>query len=168
MRLFVAINLPIAIAEYIGTLQQQFLSDGLRLTHEFHLTLRFLGQADREIVHKRLEGLRFRSFQCELSQIGGTRHVIWLSIKAEQGLYDLQRDVRHLLRGIGEEDDRRFTAHVTLARLKHFRGKISSIFVEPLFVEPLSWSVKEFFLIKSELSPEGSHYFILHSYLAHS
>jgi 2'-5' RNA ligase len=126
MRLFVALDLPWEVKEQLSDIS--FNLDGARWvpTDNFHLTLRFIGEASRlqaEEIDLALATLRGRSFTFSLSGLGwfekaGRASALWVGVERNEQLTRLQAKVETALHRIGlPPDRRRFTPHVTLARM---------------------------------------------------
>lgn len=176
MRLFIAINLPGEVQEYLQRLQGEVL--GLvderqaRLTcpRDFHLTLKFLGDVEEEQAEKIKEKLRGMetgvsgSFNLQLGEIGffGSPRmpkVIWVGILESQALMELQKRVESAMTLLGfPKEDRSFAAHLTLARVKFCRQPDLTERVKQIQTEAPEFNVKEFALMQSFLSSQGAKY----------
>jgi 2'-5' RNA ligase len=95
----------------------------------YHITLRFIGDVDGrtadEIVD-RLDRIDRPEFQMRLDGIGsfGSKkpHSIWAGVTPSPEMYALQAEIERICQRIGlPPDPRKFTPHVTLARLKSSR-----------------------------------------------
>jgi 2'-5' RNA ligase len=95
----------------------------------YHITLRFIGDVDGrtadEIV-ERLDRIDRPEFQLRLEGIGsfGSKkpHSIWAGVSPSPEMYALQGEIERICQRIGlPPDPRKFTPHVTLARLKYSR-----------------------------------------------
>jgi len=126
MRLFVALDLPWEIKEELSDLSFNLIGARWVPTDNFHLTLRFIGEASRlqaEEIDLALATLRGRSFAFALSGLGwfekaGRVSALWVGIERNENLAKLQAKVESALYRIGlPPDRRRFTPHVTLARM---------------------------------------------------
>ncbi|MDE8348227.1 MAG: RNA 2',3'-cyclic phosphodiesterase [Acidocella sp.] len=126
MRLFVALDLPWEVKEQLSDLT--FNMPGARWvpTDNFHLTLRFIGEANRlqaEEIDHALASLRGRGFAFSLSGLGwfekaGRVSCLWAGVERNEHLTKLQAKVETALHRIGMPPDRRrFTPHVALARM---------------------------------------------------
>jgi 2'-5' RNA ligase len=126
MRLFVALDLPWEIKEELSDLSFNLIGARWVPTDNFHLTLRFIGEAGRlqaEEIDLALATLRGRSFAFSLSGMGwfekvGRVSALWVGVERNENLAKLQAKVESALYRIGlPPDRRRFTPHVTLARM---------------------------------------------------
>lgn len=126
MRLFIALDLPWAIKRDLGGLA--FNLPGARWVPEenFHLTLRFIGETNRlqaEEIDHALNALNGRGFVFSLSGVGwfeknGRVNTLYAGVERNEALLKLQTKIETALhRGGLVLDRRRFTPHVTLARL---------------------------------------------------
>jgi 2'-5' RNA ligase len=126
MRLFVALDLPWEVKEELSDLSFNLTGARWVPTDNFHLTLRFIGEASRlqaEEIDLALATLRGRSFAFSLSGLGwfeknGRVSALWAGVERNENLTRLQAKVETALHRIGlPPDRRRFTPHVTLARM---------------------------------------------------
>ncbi len=126
MRLFVALDLPWETKEELSDLS--FPLPGARWvpTDNFHLTLRFIGEANRlqaEEIDHALASLRGRSFSFTLGGLGwfekyGRVNTLYVGVERNADLARLQSKVENALLRVGlPPDKRKFTPHVTLARM---------------------------------------------------
>lgn len=172
-RLFVALSIPEAVSDALSRLQNGLEGARWQPIENFHLTLAFIGEADRHGVNDALEALsdiNAPSFDVRLSGVDffGDRkpRAVWAGAEASSGLLHLQKKVETALRQKGFDLERRkFTPHVTLAYLRGARRDdvASYCTVNGLFSAP-QFSVDEFHLYSSQLGGEASHYEIEASY----
>lgn len=126
-RLFTALAVPPeiahALAPYRGGLE------GARWIEaaDYHVTLRFLGDVGRPVAEDLLEALAEMRPRDPLpvsleglGAFGGDRpRALYASVAASPDLLDLQAEQERLVRRVGlAPERRRFTPHVTLARLR--------------------------------------------------
>ncbi|MBB5372778.1 MAG: RNA 2',3'-cyclic phosphodiesterase [Acidocella sp.] len=126
MRLFVALDLPWEVKEELSDLSCNLPGARWVPTDNFHLTLRFIGEANRlqaEEIDFALASLRGRSFEFSLSGLGwfeknGRVNTLYVGVERNADLARLQAKVETALNRCGlAPDKRRFTPHVTLARM---------------------------------------------------
>lgn len=126
MRLFVALDLPWDVKQDLGDLSCNL--PGARWVPEenFHLTLRFIGEANRlqaEEIDHALNALNGRGFAFSLSGVGwfeknGRVNTLYAGVERNEALLKLQAKIETALHRVGLSlDRRRFTPHVTLARM---------------------------------------------------
>jgi len=135
IRTFIAVKLPRAIQEKIGTLQDKFKNPQDKITwtnpYNIHITLKFLG----DIISSRIAHIEkiisdtarnYRSFEISIYGIGtfpkiGQPHIIWAGIRnGKDELNNLYTAVIDNLKKIGySKQKREFTPHLTLGRIKH-------------------------------------------------
>ena len=126
MRLFVALDLPWEVKEELSDLSCNLPGARWVPTDNFHLTLRFIGEANRlqaEEIDLALASLRGRSFEFSLSGLGwfeknGRANTLYVGVERNEDLARLQTKVETALNRCGlAPEKRRFTPHVTLARM---------------------------------------------------
>jgi RNA 2',3'-cyclic 3'-phosphodiesterase len=125
-RLFTGLELPGAVVGQFALLRGGIVGARWLEPEDYHITLRFIGDIDaraaRDIAEilgdiRRPKALvRFE----ELSWFGGDKpRAIVAKVKADPALMDLQAEQERRLRRIGiEPETRKYTPHVTLARLR--------------------------------------------------
>jgi 2'-5' RNA ligase len=170
MRLFVAIEIPDNIKEYLSKIQEKICinSDKIRFVNkaQIHLTLKFLGEVQPNIaeeVKNSLKKITFSSFSAYLDRIGVFPseeyiRVIWVGLKPEKPILELQKNVDEILKKLFKKE-KNFKAHVTLARVKFINNKEE--FIERLkniTIENKKIEINNFKLVKSTLTPQGPIY----------
>ena len=130
IRLFVALPLPTHQCQRLRTLRS-----GVRGAHwteeaNLHITLQFIGEVREPEVAEitaALSSVEAEKFDLTLSGVGhfGSHKNIrslWVGIQNSHALYSLQKKIESVLTraGIGL-DTRKFSPHITLARLKYAR-----------------------------------------------
>lgn len=126
-RLFIALEIP-----RDATLSLSLLRGGLPGARwvdveNYHLTLRFIGDVEGPVadeIASALDRVRRPSFPLTLSGVGAfgqkKPHAVWAGVAASPDLYALQAEIERICQRIGlAPDPRKFTPHVTLARLKN-------------------------------------------------
>ena len=125
-RLFSGIEIPSTLADGLSLMSGGV--DGARWINaeSFHITLRFIGDIDDATANDVVAALRAtagESFSLRLSGMGsfGSRkpRSIWAGLETSAALNDLQARQERACQMIGlPPDGRKFTPHVTLARLR--------------------------------------------------
>ncbi|MFH1012721.1 MAG: RNA 2',3'-cyclic phosphodiesterase [Candidatus Peregrinibacteria bacterium] len=169
MRLFISIPLPPSLQSYCKKLQRQF--PHLKVTEDFHLTLQFLGDGIPEdrvpAIIDKLSNISFRPFPITLGDavpFGNPKepHGVWIECKVTPPLQTLADHVRAAMGNVGYLPDKPFRAHVTLGRYKKGPPHVP----KPVPGEPHEFTVGEFTLVQSHLSPSGPRHQILKAFTA--
>jgi RNA 2',3'-cyclic 3'-phosphodiesterase len=126
-RLFTAIDLPEEVRDAIADIGRDLPGARLVPKEQLHLTLRFIGDTDEAAytaVRSALKNVHGAPFALALGGVGHFppgRHprVLWVGINGCAPLLTLQREVELALVRAGiPADERPFSPHLTLARLK--------------------------------------------------
>jgi 2'-5' RNA ligase len=125
-RLFTALELPDAVVDELMLARGGVVGARWLEAEDYHVTLRFIGDIDARAAHDVAETLgdirrpkaivRFEG----LSWFGGDKpRAIVAKVRADPALMDLQAEQERRLRRIGlDPETRKYTPHVTLARLR--------------------------------------------------
>jgi 2'-5' RNA ligase len=125
-RLFTGLELPDSVVGQLALARGGVVGARWLKPEDYHITLRFVGDIDAGAAHDIAETLgdirrpkAFVRFD-GLSWFGGGKpRAIVAKVKADPALMDLQAEQERRLRRIGlEPETRKFTPHVTLARLR--------------------------------------------------
>ncbi|QGY05018.1 RNA 2',3'-cyclic phosphodiesterase [Methylobacterium mesophilicum SR1.6/6] len=126
-RLFTGLAVPPAIADALKTYQGGLPGARWIEPGDFHVTLRFLGDIEATVADDVVEALAemrprpaLRVTLDGLGIFGGDKpRALYAAVVPEASLMDLQAEQERLVRRAGVEPERRkFTPHVTLARLR--------------------------------------------------
>ncbi len=182
IRCFVAIEIDDAIKSELSSVIEELkpFGTGIRWVRpeNLHLTLKFLGEVSEERIpkiEKVLEVVAAQSRPFSL-RVRGTGtfpekkrpRVIWAGIEDSEKLFQLQKAIEKALSGLGfKEEQREFTGHITLGRVKEFldQQRLLSILLRFKEKEFGIINVKEFSLMKSELRPDGARYERIRRYM---
>jgi 2'-5' RNA ligase len=181
VRLFVAINLPPETRRDVvaATEPLRDAAPELAWVREplIHLTLKFLGEQPAEMVsqlQQSIDGVvaRHRELIMEMEGVGAfpnfrRARVVWLGIMPEARLELLHHDLEVACERLGfEVDGRPFRPHLTLARVKHGLGEPAARALSRAAKTVdfrTEFVVRSIDLMRSELSPHGSTYTVLHA-----
>ncbi len=128
MRLFVAIDLPESVKERLALLCCGLPGARWVDPDQIHLTLRFIGEVDGGLFRDIRDVLATTEGECfslQLSGIGffpprGKPRVIWAGLQRNESLLKLRNRMESRLVDLGlEPEGRKFSPHITLARLKN-------------------------------------------------
>lgn len=155
-RMYLAVRPPPEVVDIISDLPTVALR-GVRYTRrdQWHITMRFLGDVERNDALGALAGLQAPTATVTLGpevQLLGTRVVI---VPAD-GLDQVARAVNESFAEIGEPNTREFAGHLTLARLKGQPLRDPSV-VSVLGAQiSATFSVETVELWKSEVTQDGA------------
>ena len=167
MRLFAGIALPDEVAPSLAALQAGVPGARWQTREQPHLTLRFIGKVDgrdRVAIDDALALISAPAFSLELKGVGsfgGRRpHALWAGVAANDALLHLQRKIESALQRIGlEADGRKYTPHVSLAKLKGTQnGHVVDFLTDHALYASVPFAVNGFILYSSLLTPNGSIY----------
>lgn len=174
-RTFIAIDLPREAINEIKRIQDLVKKKTL-VTGKFtepenlHLTLKFLGEITEEQIEevkKRLDEIKIPLFEGRLSELGvfspNFIKIIWVKFGGG-GVFELQKEVDDKLNGLFKPEER-FMSHITIARVKYVSDKKSFLeYLSSIKIKDIKFPVKNFYLMKSELTPNGPVYSELGKY----
>jgi RNA 2',3'-cyclic 3'-phosphodiesterase len=171
MRLFVAINLPEEIGNYLRSVQEQLPDAEMNLTKDFHLTLQFLGEVSADqameiksaLYHVFMPHLKFKLGKIGVFKSRDEIKVVWTGLECPEELMRVKSEVEEQLAPIGFFNDKLFKPHLTLARVKSCGQDFEKELGE-IEVMEREFEVDTFELMESCLSPSGAKYEILETY----
>jgi|SRR5579875_1149211 len=164
LRLFVGIALPPEIK-----LSLSLLANGLPGAKwvdpgNYHLTLRFIGEIDEgqaEDVDAGLHQIRAPRLDLTLATVGhfGLRQ-LWVGVERNDALHHLHAKIESALTRLGfPPEERRYTPHVSLARLKGTsESRLQAYLSEHALYRAPPFRVEKFSLIASYLTKSGAIY----------
>jgi 2'-5' RNA ligase len=176
IRTFIAISLPDSVLQAIGKAQDTLRGSRLDIRwvrkEAIHLTLKFLGDIDRDDVGK-IEASMGRAtkgvppFTLQGKAVGvfpdlRRARVIWTGVWGDiQALFAAQRDLESHLEDLGfPKENRPFKGHLTLGRVK---GRLDSAKLREALeglrdFQTESFVVQSLVLFQSTLGPQGAVY----------
>jgi 2'-5' RNA ligase len=185
MRLFVALEIPVAVRDNLAALIMELRDLSAKVgdkrprwvrRENLHVTLKFIG----EVSPEKLEGIRgalsaIRSdAPVEIKFLGlgffpNDQHprVLWAGLEVSANLPSLAGDIDGALETQGIARERRaFTPHLTLARIEPpgLHEKLCAAIQKNEARDFGSFQAREFRLIESKLKPSGAEYTTLASY----
>jgi len=126
-RLFTALEIPRDAALSLSLLRGGLPGARWIDVENYHLTLRFIGDVEGHVadeIANALDRIDRPSFQMTLSGVGAfggkKPHAVWAGVSASPDLTGLQGEIDRICQRLGlPADPRKFTPHVTLARLRN-------------------------------------------------
>lgn len=167
-RLFIAVDLPEEASESLQALSFGIPGAKWIRPEQLHLTVRFIGDVDGGLFHDIrdiLAGVEAGPFSLQLKGVGcfpprGAPRVLWVGLEKSEELHRLRRkiDTRLLQAGL-EPEGRKFSPHITLARLKNSPvQKIMNFLAGNNLFRLAPFQVEDFKLYSSTLTPKGAHH----------
>lgn len=140
----------------------------------YHITLRFIGDVDRQTANDVADSLdrlsnsmRFSVRLTHLGTFGGDKpRALFAGVEPSEELTRLQAAQERVLQRTGlAPEGRKFVPHVTLARLRGGQpAEVARFIAEAGRFEPLSFPVGRFVLYSSKDSVGGGPYVVEQSY----
>lgn len=172
-RLFVGIDIPSAIKSRLLSLSGGVPGARWQSEDQIHLTLRFIGDVETPLaddIVRSLSAITFDAFDIRLSgvgQFGDKRpHVLWAGVEENPSLRRLAAKVENNLQRTGlNPETRKYTPHVTLARLKNPpRQRVLQFLSNNGLFQSSAFLISEFHLYESHLAGAGAIYQIATSF----
>ncbi|MCA9707903.1 MAG: RNA 2',3'-cyclic phosphodiesterase, partial [Myxococcales bacterium] len=168
MRLFLGIDLPSAIDDHLALVGGGIPRARWEDRDKLHVTLRFIGEVDggtKRQLEQAIEGVRLAPFTLSIAGVGcfpprGKPRILWAGIDGAGPLHELHAKLERALAGAGlPPEGRRYTPHVTLARLGDAPPrKVAEFITHHALLRTAPFLVDSFQLYSSVLSPRGSKY----------
>ncbi len=176
MRLFIAIEIPPDVKKGMAEVQARLKGAGVDAgwtrAEGIHLTLKFLGEIPEAKVPDIMNALRGAAsgagrFRIEVGGVGTfpnpkNARVVWTGVSGDiEMLARLQAAVEDAMARLGmKREDRPFTPHLTLGRIKYIRSQENwlSALGEIKDIKLSGFDVGAASLMKSELKREGAVY----------
>ena len=172
-RLFAGLEIPAEISQRLANLRGGLPGARWIDPENYHVTLRFIGDIDgisaNEIADlmSRVERKPFPVTIRGLSTFGGNKpRAIVASVEPSKPLLELQAELERLVRRCGlEPEGRKFTPHVTLARLRDSSCRDVADYLSVRGYFPAqTFTAAHFTLFSSRASTGGGPYLVEDSY----
>jgi RNA 2',3'-cyclic 3'-phosphodiesterase len=175
-RIFTGVEIPAEVAHSLALLRGGIHGARWIDPENYHLTLRFIGDVDDAVardVAQVLGGISRRAFDIALNgldQFGGKKpRAVFAAVAGNGPLAELQAEHERILQRLGlPPEPRKFTPHITLARLRDASSRevADYLAVRGAFKTP-PFPVKRFVLFSSRASTGGGPYVIEAAYPLH-
>ena len=191
MRLFTAIPLPDSVRGELAVIQPQHPDIRLTPESQLHLTLRFIGETDKNRTRRILKALShvsFRPFEITLMGTGcfpspAAPSILWVGVRYHPILRELYDGMQEELYRSGiSNENRSYHPHVTLGRIRkaHKTNSEAKVDMEKLPLEQVldqffngessdfqvTFPVDRFSLYHSRLHSGGAIHHCLQEYMA--
>ena len=168
-RLFVAIELPIAVKQHLSLLLCGVPGAKWVEPGHMHITVRFIGEVDGgalEDIVGALSRVKVGPFQIHLKGVGHfpprqDPQTLWVGVEKSEGLSLLRSRVESALARAGLRRERRkFHPHVRLAHLKNSKlSKVATFLSQHALFEIAPFEANEFCLYSSQLGSNGAFHY---------
>jgi 2'-5' RNA ligase len=172
-RLFTGVEIPSDIGQSLSLLRGGLPGARWIDPQNYHLTLRFIGDVDDMVAHEvasmlgRVKRGAFELHMEGLTSFGGRKpRAVVATVAPAQPLLEVQAEHERLMQRIGlEPEGRKFTPHVTLARLRESSSRQVADYLSArgLF-RTSTFQVSRFVLFSSRTSVGGGPYVVEASY----
>ena len=172
-RLFTGLEIPSDIGQALSTLRGGLPGARWIDPENYHLTLRFIGDVDDTTAHEvasllgRVKRGAFDLHMEGITSFGGKKpRAVVASVSPAQALLDVQAEQERLMQRIGlEPEGRKYTPHVTLARLREASSRdVADYLAARGFFRTSPFKVSRFVLFSSRNSVGGGPYVVEASY----
>ena len=171
-RLFTGLEIPSALAQELSMMRGGLSGARWIDVENYHLTLRFIGDIDDGLadeVDEMLAQIRRRPFTVTLEGLdafGGEKpRAIVAKVQHSAPLMELQAEQERMMRRIGiPPEPRRFTPHITLARLRQASPRAVADYLGTRGFLTRKFEADSFLLYSSRDSVGGGPYVIEASY----
>lgn len=168
-RLFTALEIPHDAARALSLMRGGIPSARWIDTQNYHITLRFIGDVESRLAYEiagTLGNISRSPFQISLNQVGqfgGKKpHSIWAGVTPVAEMALLQADIERLCQRLHcAPDPRKFTPHVSLARLRNTPAlEVASYLSSHGGFMTKPFTVARFVLLSSRESVGGGPYVV--------
>ena len=166
-RLFTGLEIPKAVGESLSFLRGGLPGARWIDPENYHVTLRFIGDVDDDIAQEiawLLGKVRRKDFELRLDGLqsfGGRKpRAVIAAVAPSQSVMELQAEHERLLRRVGlDPEARKYTPHVTLARLRDTSSfEVAEYLSARAAFRSPPFSVSRFVLFSSRASTGGGPY----------
>ncbi len=172
-RLFTALEIPADVGQTLSFLRGGLPGARWIDPENYHLTMRFIGDVDADVANEaasilsRVNRAGFDLRLDGLSSFGGKKpRALVANAVAIPALIELQAEHDRLLQRVGlEPEGRKYTPHVTLARLRESSSRqVADYLAERGSFRSMTFSIRRFVLFSSRASVGGGPYVVEEAY----
>ena len=172
-RLFTAIEIPADVTRMLTFMRGGLPGARWIDAENYHLTLRFIGDIDVTVaqdVASMLDRVNRSAFELRLdglSSFGGRKpRALVANVAPSQALLELQAELDRLMQRVGlPPEGRKYTPHVTLARLRDSSSRqVAEYLSERGYFRSAPFRVERFVLYSSRASVGGGPYVVEEAY----
>ncbi|MGB3209353.1 MAG: RNA 2',3'-cyclic phosphodiesterase [Desulforhopalus sp.] len=174
IRLFVAVDIPEPVQMEVKGMGSSIPGARPVPAEQLHLTLKFIGEVEGSRlldIHDALQEIVFTKFSLRLKSVGtfpprGRPRVLWTGVEPAEGPAALRSIIERTLAAINiPRDKKKFTPHLTLARLRNCPiHHLQQFLAGNVFFQSTEFTVERFHLYSSKLTKKGALHTIESSY----
>jgi 2'-5' RNA ligase len=172
IRLFIALKIPVDVKNRLIQICKELTQNPEQFKWEtpdkIHLTLKFIGEVEEELVNSIAEEIAFaeeyNSFNFNVTRFGfffrsGEPKILWAGLKTDESIISLVEELNERLSIFSiPVEKRKFKPHLTMLRIKRNPGAEFINSFRRYLVDNINFNSNEISLIKSELFPTGARY----------
>jgi RNA 2',3'-cyclic 3'-phosphodiesterase len=168
-RLFTGLEIPSNVGQALAMMRGGLPGARWIDPENYHLTLRFIGDIDDALAHEiahmlgRVQRMSFELRLDELISFGGRKpRAVVAAVSPVGPLMELQAEHERILQRLGlEPEGRKYTPHVTLARLRDTSSRQVADFLSARgHFRSTSFAISRFVLFSSRASSGGGPYIV--------
>jgi 2'-5' RNA ligase len=172
-RLFTGLEIPPEVAQSLAMLRGGLPGARWIDSENYHVTLRFIGDVDDSIAHEvasLLDRVKRNAFELRidgLTSFGSKKpRAVVATVTPTSSLMEVQAEQERLMQRIGlEPEGRKYTPHVTLARLRDASSRdVADYLATRGYYRSAPFPVSRFVLFSSRASVGGGPYVVEASY----
>src|SRR3954447_5340693 len=172
-RLFTGLEIPSDVRQSLAVLRGGLPGARWIDPENYHVTLRFIGDVDDVVAHEvasLLGSVRREAFELrveDLKSCGGRKpRAVVATLGPGQAVMELQAEHERLMQRVGlEPEGRKYTPHVTLARLRDSSNRqVADYLATGALLQPLPFTVSRFVLFSARASTGGGPYVVEAAY----
>jgi 2'-5' RNA ligase len=170
VRSFVSMNVPSTPAVHDVRERLKGIG-GISVPDEVHMTLRFLGDVDKEKIEELSERMRslerYSCFNVSMKGLGAfpdvrNPRVVWIGADLGPPFHKILSELDGILdRTSVEYDKKPFKAHVTVGRVRGPSGPLTGLLREHRDLDAGSFICSEILLMSSLLTPYGAKHSVI-------
>jgi len=182
VRLFIAADISNLVREELGECIRELESLDVDVRwvtlQNLHVTMKFLGRVDADklsLIQERLKNLaaKAKPFTARLSSLGAFPNnqdpqIVWAGIGEGQKLFqELVVRVSNSMKGLGfEEENREYTAHVTLGRVRSKKNlkNLAKALLDKKYDSQYPFAVDQLTLFESITDSRGAIYKVVEKF----
>jgi len=167
MRLFLGIDLPDQLKSQIEAHIEplKFSSKGWEHSHDFHLTLLFIGEVDKEElknIERKLQHIKFSSFTLMAQNLEFfPKRILYLAFENNENIMRLKKLIDEYYPEFLRPDEKSFVPHLTVKRWQRYEFDQLSQGIQKLNQKTFSFVVQKLCLFKSEKNELGQKYHVI-------